>query len=334
MHIPDMILSGRVTAVTAAVAAAGLGVALVKVRRHLGERVSVLTGVVAAFVFVAQMVNFPVGPGVSGHLMGGVLAAVLVGPWAGAVAIAAVLIVQCLLFGDGGLTALGANFLNMGLIGSVLGYAIYAPIRRAIGGRNGTLIAAMLAAWLVVVLAAASVSIQLAASTSLASLPRIFIWMMLVHAVIGVGEALITGLVIRFVLLVRPDFLFEPDTVATTRPRRLAAAAAGLGIALAVAVILAPLAWTTPDGLEFVGARLGIEPADAAPLIASPFTDYEMPGLAGRFGLGAATAAAGVVGTLIVFAASLVLARALRPAGIAPPDDDPRPIDPEPAHAA
>jgi cobalt/nickel transport system permease protein len=192
----------------------------------------------------------------------------------------------------------------------------------------------MLAAWLVVVLAAASVSIQLAASTSLASLPRIFIWMMLVHAVIGVGEALITGLVIRFVLLVRPDFLFEPDTVATTRPRRLAAAAAGLGIALAVAVILAPLAWTTPDGLEFVGARLGIEPADAAPLIASPFTDYEMPGLAGRFGLGAATAAAGVVGTLIVFAASLVLARALRPAGIAPPDDDPRPIDPEPAHAA
>jgi cobalt/nickel transport system permease protein len=338
MHIPDMILSGRVAAVTGVVAAAGLGLALVKVRRHLGERVSVLTGVVAAFVFVAQMVNFPVGPGVSGHLMGGVLAAVLVGPWAGAVAIAAVLIVQCLLFGDGGLTALGANFLNLGLIGAVLGYAIYAPLRRAIGGRKGTLIAAMLASWLVVMIAAAMVSVQLAASTTMSSFPRIFIWMMLVHAVIGVGEALITGLVLRFVLLVRPDFVFEPETAGATPLRRLAGTvAAGLGIALAVAVVLAPLAWTTPDGLEFVGARLGIEPRETTPVVAAPMPDYELPGVAGRFGLGAATAAAGVVGTLIVFIASLMLARVLQPSGAGPSHDvlltepEPEP-EPEPAH--
>ena len=97
-------------------------------------------GMMAAFVFAAQMVNFPVGPGVSGHLLGGVLAAVVLGPWAGAVVIAAVLLVQCFLFGDGGLTALGANFVNMGLIGSVGGYAIYAPIRRAIGGRSGVIL--------------------------------------------------------------------------------------------------------------------------------------------------------------------------------------------------
>ena len=105
-------------------------------------------GTMSAFVFAAQMVNFPVGPTVSGHLLGGVLAAVMLGPWAGAVVIAAVLLVQCFVFADGGVTALGANFVNMGLVGAVGGYAIYAPLRRMIGGQKGILIAAMSAAWI------------------------------------------------------------------------------------------------------------------------------------------------------------------------------------------
>ena len=121
----------------ALVGAAGCSFAVRKLEHELGERTTVLMGTMAAFVFAAQMVNFPVGSGVSGHLLGGVLASVLLGPWAGAVVIAAVLIVQCFLFGDGGLTALGANFVNMGLIGAVGGYAIYAPIRRMIGGQKG-----------------------------------------------------------------------------------------------------------------------------------------------------------------------------------------------------
>src|SRR6185312_1014735 len=141
MHIPDAVLAPQVAATTGVLAAAGLALGLRKLRDQLRDRTTVLMGAVAAFVFAAQMVNFPLfGLPISGHLLGGVLAAVLLGPWAGAGVIAAVLIVQCLLFADGGLTALGANFVNMGLIGSILGYAIYAPIRRAIGGRSGVLV--------------------------------------------------------------------------------------------------------------------------------------------------------------------------------------------------
>src|SRR3954454_19792480 len=152
MHIPDAVLDPKVAAATGAVAAAGLLAGLRTLEKRLGERTTVLMGTMSAFVFAAQMVNFPLGP-FSGHLLGGVLSAVMLGPWAGAVVIGAVLIVQCLLFGDGGLTALGANFINMGLIGSVGGYAIYAPIRRAIGGRKGVLLGAMAAAWFSVILA-------------------------------------------------------------------------------------------------------------------------------------------------------------------------------------
>src|SRR5436305_151416 len=155
MHIPNAVLDPKVAAVTGAIGAAGLVYGLRALEKRLGERTTVLMGTMAAFVFAAQMVNFPLGPlAVSGHLIGGVLAAVMLGPWAGAVVMAAVLIVQCLLFGDGGLMALGANFVNMGLIGSVLGYAIYAPVRRAIGGRAGVIVGAMVAAWFSVLLAA------------------------------------------------------------------------------------------------------------------------------------------------------------------------------------
>ncbi len=133
MHIPDAVLDPKVAVATGIIAAGGLAYALRKLEQQIGEKTTVLMGTMAAFVFAAQMVNFPVGPGVSGHLLGGVLASVLLGPWAASVVIAAVLLVQCFLFGDGGVTALGANFINMGLIGAVGGYAIYATIRRSIG---------------------------------------------------------------------------------------------------------------------------------------------------------------------------------------------------------
>ncbi len=152
--------------------ALGLGVCLRKLERGLGERTTVLMGMVSAFVFAAQMVNFPVGPGISGHLLGGVLAAVILGPWGGAGVIAAVLIVQCLLFADGGLIALGANFVNMGLIGAVGGYAVYAPLRRLIGGRAGIVLGAMAAAWVSVVVSAGTCRLEMAASGRLDLLPR------------------------------------------------------------------------------------------------------------------------------------------------------------------
>jgi cobalt/nickel transport system permease protein len=273
------------------------------------------------------MVNFPVALGVSGHLLGGVLAAVLLGPWAGAVVIGAVLIVQCLLFGDGGLTARGANFVNMGLIGSVGGYAIYAPLRRAIGGRTGVLVGAMVAAWFAVLLASGAFAIELAASGRWSAFLRVLSWMTLVHAAIGVGEALITGLVVRFLLLTRPDLVYEPDEATPSRSARgWQVAAAGLAMALAVAVFLAPFASASPDGLEFVGTKLGFLNEEAPSVVAAPLADYELP-LPQLKQTRVATAVVGVVGTLVVFAVGLGLARvfsdreratAERPAEVSP----------------
>lgn len=316
MHIPDAVLDPKVAAITSVAGAAALLYAVRKLERHLGERTTVLMGTMSAFVFAAQMVNFPVMPGVSGHLLGGVLSAVLLGPWAGAVVVAAVLIVQCFLFNDGGLTALGANFLNMGLVGAVGGYFVYAPIRRAISGPKGTLIAAMVAAWFSVLLASGAFAIELAATGRRRDFLQVLSWMALVHSLIGVGEALITGLVVRFVLLRRPDLL-EPreagPTSEGTGRMGVQTAIAGLAIALAVAVFLAPFACQDPDGLEYVGERLKFLPDEAAaapPPLPSPMAEYQLK-LPGLDNASVATAMAGVLGTLAVFGLSWGMARLL-----------------------
>jgi cobalt/nickel transport system permease protein len=317
MHIPDAVLDPRVAAATAAVGVSGLAWGLRVVERRLQDRTTALMGVMSAFIFAAQMVNFPVGPGVSGHLLGGVLASVLLGPWAGAVVIAAVLLVQCFLFGDGGLTALGANFVNMGLIGSVGGYAIYAPIRRLLGGRRGILAASMIAAWFTVLLASGACAVELSLSSGRGDFFRILSWMALVHAGIGLGEALITGLVVRFVLLTRPDLIAveEKDVPSSDElapapsGKWLHLSVAGLGIALAVAVFLSPFASEHPDGLEFVGERLGFLSEEAPPPpIPAPMPEYQVS-LPGLQHVKAATAAAGVLGTLVVFGLSWGLGR-------------------------
>jgi cobalt/nickel transport system permease protein len=316
MHIPDAVLDPKVAAVTGVLGAAGLVFALRKLERQLGERTAVLLGTMSAFVFAGQMVNFPVGPGVSGHLLGGVLSAVVLGPWGGAVVIAAVLLVQCFLFGDGGLTALGANFVNMGLIGAAGGYAIYAPLRRAISGPRGVLLASMAAAWFSVLLASGAFALELGASGHRDDFFRILSWMALVHALIGLGEAVITGIVVRFILLRRPDLL-EPQAPAggPDNPPRgrqlLGSAGAGLAIALAITVFFAPFASESPDGLEFVGRQLGFLPAEPGPSqIPAPMPDYELA-LPGADHVKLATALAGAIGTLVVFAIGWGMARSL-----------------------
>jgi len=309
MHIPDAVLSPAVAAATSAVAAGGLAVCLWKLKHHLAERTPVLMGVMAAFVFAAQMVNFPLYPlPISGHLLGGVLSAVLLGPWAGAVVIAAVLIVQCLIFQDGGVTALGANFVNMGLIGSIGGYAIYAPLRRAMRGRLGILVGAMAAAWFSVLLASGAFAVELAASGRRAGFLNVLALMALVHAAIGIGEALITGLVLRFLLLVRPDLIEDDASDGSSSTQRWGqVVAGGLGVALAVAVFLAPFASEYDEGLEWVGGKLGFL-QEGTPVLAAPIPDYQLrvPGLSY---VPAVTAFAGALGTLIVFGAGFGLAR-------------------------
>jgi len=313
MHIPDAVLDPKVAIATGLIASGGLAYGLRTLRDQLRDRTTVLMGSMAAFVFAAQMVNFPlVVLPASGHLLGGVLAAVLLGPWAGSAVIAAVLLVQCFLFGDGGLTALGANFVNMGLIGSVLGYAIYAPIRRAIGGHPGILIGAMTAAWFSVILSSGAFAVELAASGDWSRFPDVLGWMTLVHAAIGLGEALITGMVVRFILLTRPDLLEDNRQPAiSTGSRWGQVALGGLAVSMAVAIFLGPMASSQPDGLEFVGGEkvkfLPSEDLAQPPRITAPLPDYEFPGLSRS--RSAATALAGLVGTLVVFGVGLALAR-------------------------
>jgi cobalt/nickel transport system permease protein len=167
-------------------------------------------GVMAAFVFAAQMLNFPVAGGTSGHLMGGVLAAALLGPWAGVVVINIVLAVQCVVFQDGGLTALGANIVNMGLIGSALGYGIYRTIRGTSPQRGRIIAATAVASWCSVVLASAACAVELALSGTSplrVALPA----MVAVHSLIGIGEALITCFVVSYILKVRPDLVYAVE---------------------------------------------------------------------------------------------------------------------------
>jgi len=212
MHIPDGFLATKVWAPLWIVAAGGLWYCIRRVSAELQDRAVPLMGVMAAFIFAAQMLNFPVAGGTSGHLLGGVLAAALLGPWAGAVVISIVLVVQCLLFQDGGITALGANIVNMAIIGSGLSYAIYALTRSAPGIRamrrpDPIIVAVAVASWCSVVLASAACAFELALSGTSPlriALPA----MVAVHALIGIGEAVITCLVVSSVLKVRPDLVY------------------------------------------------------------------------------------------------------------------------------
>jgi cobalt/nickel transport system permease protein len=207
VHIPDGFVSGGINLGAGATALALVNVALWRARRTLEDRVVPLLATTAAFLFAAQMINVPVAGGASGHLLGAVLAAVLLGPWNALLIMALVLTLQCLLFADGGLTALGTNICNLGLIGGVLGYGIFRALRAVLtDSRSGFLIAAGVAAWFSVVLAATACALELAISGT-APLSLVLPAMVSVHAVIGIGEALITTSILSLVLTARPDLL-------------------------------------------------------------------------------------------------------------------------------
>jgi len=209
MHIPDGFINAGTSLGAGAIAAGGLGVSLRRTAEVLEERLAPLAGLVAAFVFAVQMLNFPVAAGTSGHLLGGVLAAVLVGPWAGAVCVTVVLVVQALLFADGGLSALGLNVLNMALVGALGGYVLFLGLRRLLPAtRSGIAVAAGIAAGLSVVLAAVAVSVEYAIGGSGdVSIGRVVTAMVGVHTLIGIGEGLITAMTVSAVLAARPDLV-------------------------------------------------------------------------------------------------------------------------------
>jgi cobalt/nickel transport system permease protein len=213
LHAPDGIMSVPVAVVMWALSLVAIGVSVQRTNRHLDDRAIPLLGVMAAFIFAAQMVNFPVIGGTSGHLVGGVLAAVLLGPWAATLVLACVIAVQALVFQDGGLLVMGANIFNMGVIGTLGGYAIYRALCRLLGGEDrARLPAAGVAAWLAVVLSAIAVSVELVASGS-TTLEVVLPAMVGIHVLIGVGEALITMAALAFVAATRADLLTLRDTL-------------------------------------------------------------------------------------------------------------------------
>jgi cobalt/nickel transport system permease protein len=219
MHIPDGFIDGSTSAGAAVVAAGGIGVSLRRTAQVLDERRVPLAGLVAAFVFAVQMLNFPVVSGTSGHLLGGVLAAVLVGPSVGAVCVAVVLAVQALLFADGGLSALGLNVVNMALIAAIGGYAVFALLRRVLPSTSSSMVAASgIAAGFSVVLASIAFTVEYAiGGAGTASVSTVAGAMVGVHLFIGIGEGVITGLVVSAVLASRPDLVWGARSLALDR---------------------------------------------------------------------------------------------------------------------
>jgi len=205
MHAPDGFLSVGVAAVMWAVTLVVLGIAVIRTNRTLDERMIPLMGVSAAFIFAAQMFNFQVVGGTSGHLLGGVFAAVLLGPWPATLVMACVVAVQGLIFQDGGLVVMGANIFNMGIIGTIGGYAIYRALCGILGGeRRARVPAAGVAAWLSVFAAAGAMALELSLSGT-TDLVVALTAMLSVHALIGIGEALITMAALAFIQVTRPD---------------------------------------------------------------------------------------------------------------------------------
>ena len=210
MHIPDGFIDGPTSLVAGLIAIAGVAWCLKKTSTSLEDRDVPVVGLAAAFIFAAQMLNFPVANGTSGHLLGGVLAAVLVGPWCGALAVTVVLVVQSLLFADGGLSALGLNVVNMALAGAFIGYALFALLKRVFRHQPWSVTAAAgIAAFLVPIVASIVFTVEYAfGGNDAVSVGTLAGAMIGVHAVIGIGEGFITAMAIGAVMSMRPDLVY------------------------------------------------------------------------------------------------------------------------------
>jgi cobalt/nickel transport system permease protein len=225
VHVPDGFINAPVSVATGAVAVAGVAICVRRARDELDERTVPLAGLVAAFIFAVQMLNFPVGAGTSGHLMGGALAAILVGPFTGALCVAVVLLIQAIFFADGGISALGTNIVLMSLTTATVGWVVFRATRRLAGSSRGSVVAGSFLGGLLSVPAAALVFVVLYAvgGTVDVSLGTVTAAMVGVHVLIGLGEGIITALTVSAVLAVRPDLVYgardlQPTFTARTSP--------------------------------------------------------------------------------------------------------------------
>lgn len=210
MHIPDGFINAPTSAVAGVIAVIGIAICLNGARKQLDEKTAPLAGLVAVFIFAMQMLNFPVALGTSGHLLGGALAAILIGPYAGALAVSVVILVQGLLFADGGLSALGLNIINMGLVTAVVGWFVFRGLVKVIGvSRPKVMAAAFLAGLVSVPVSSLAFVLEYAiGGTGTVPVSTVTVAMVGVHILIGIGEGVITALTVGAVFLVRPDLVY------------------------------------------------------------------------------------------------------------------------------
>ena len=307
MHAPDGLLDASTAIATGVLSASAVGIALRKSRTELDDKQVPLAGISAAFIFAAQMVNCPVAAGTTGHLMGGALAAVLLGPSMGLLVVTVVVMVQALVFADGGLTALGYNVLNMAVITALGGWATFRIALRLLPRRaSAVAIAAGIAGFVSVALSAMAFSLQwLFGATVAVPFDRVFAAMVGVHSVIGIGEGVITGFTVVAVLATRPDLVAGAADLPTRqgydRRRVRPMVVAGVAASLLVAVGVAQFAVDAPDGLERVAQDQGMQAAVRDHAFESGlFADYATQGVANDNMSLALAGAAGTLLTLLV----------------------------------
>ncbi|MBL1082067.1 energy-coupling factor ABC transporter permease [Streptomyces actinomycinicus] len=340
MHVPDGFIDAPTSAITGVVAAGALAVSLRGARRELGatsrageaeyggERTAPLAGLVAAFIFAVQMLNFPVAAGTSGHLLGGALAAILVGPYTAVLCVSVVLLMQGVLFADGGLTALGVNITDMALVTTVVSYAVFRGLLAVLPRKRRSVTVASFVAALVSVPAAAVAFtlIYAVGGTTDVSIGKVATAMIGVHVLIGIGEAVITALTVGAVIAVRPDLVYgarglrqrlrlrvngtlvdapAPTTPVAARTSRRTLWVTGLVTSLVLAGFVSFYASSNPDGLEKVAHDKGIdEKTEEHAAAGSPLADYGVKdvsdarlsgGLAGVIGVGVTVVAGSTV---------------------------------------
>lgn len=305
MHAPDGFLTAGTALGTGVVSAGAVTAALRQSRDTLRDAQVPLAGLAGAYIFAAQMVNFPVAAGTTGHLLGGALAAILLGPATGLLVVTVVVVVQALLFADGGLTALGYNVLNMAVVTSLGGWAVFRGVRRLLPStRAGIAAAAGMAAFASVVLSSIAFSIQWLFGAS-APIPfdRVFGAMVGVHGLIGIGEGIITAMTVSAVLAARSDLVTGADgMVADGQPRARTNrfVLGGVLVTLLVAGVVSQFAFDDPDGLERVAVDEGFaDRAEDHAFGSSLFAEYATRGVANER---ASLAIAGITGSLLTLA--------------------------------